>query len=404
MATGTRPTTGRGTRPARAIGVAATAVAVLAGVTLAARPAADAAEAIPSWKYPATVDTGYRIRRAGALEPSVSASGRWVVWAEQDNEPGVAPNPDVVNRYGGVYLRDRWNDVTIRLHGGYSRPVMSSGGTYVAWGVHPQSGRRYTEVYSTVTGETRRIPDPDEWPTARVLGVNDDGWVYARGRGNFFAKVTPDVATPAFVGGAHFKAPITAMTPSLRWAVQILPTGDVVRLDMQTGGQTDPEPMGTDRIVNAAISANGRYIVTLEDSTAPSKDGTATLRRWDATNHDVVRFDVPLRPYATRISALAVFDDGTFVGTGTSTLAFYDPASAGPKATALPATAKGLPIDYGVSDPFAVPAPGVQAHVATDIHRVLGCTQGAAIAPDDNNRDDCYLIPFGPSPLAGWQP
>ena len=82
--------------------VGTTAVAVVLGAALAPAPAEDT---FPSWRYPASLQSGYRLS-SDAWTARVSSSGQWVLFTTVDWENLGAEK---------LYLRDRWTDRTTYL-------------------------------------------------------------------------------------------------------------------------------------------------------------------------------------------------------------------------------------------------------------------------------------------------
>ncbi|MEI2652235.1 MAG: hypothetical protein V9G12_08775 [Microthrixaceae bacterium] len=158
--------------------VGTTAVAVVLGAALAPAPAEDT---FPSWRYPASLQSGYRLS-SDAWTARVSNSGQWVLFTTVDWENLGAEK---------LYLRDRWTDRTTYLADvvdGRSTTMSDNGRFVTYWATDASTTIRDLTGGATVTA------------TGSVMAINNDGYYLTRAPARARAVCSPGGSFPVASG------------------------------------------------------------------------------------------------------------------------------------------------------------------------------------------------------------
>lgn len=353
--------------------VGTTAVAVVLGAALAPAPAEDT---FPSWRYPASLQSGYRLS-SDAWTARVSSSGQWVLFTTVDWENLGAEK---------LYLRDRWTDRTTYLADvvdGRSTTMSDNGRFVTYWATDASTTIRDLTGGATVTA------------TGSVMAINNDGYYLTRSTGAgpsrlLAGRVLPGGQREPERVAARGDLPFRDVTPSLEYAVAIR-NGGIVRVSMTTGDVLPgPGPFATP-FGDARISPDGRWVASMDP-------GRVQLLLWDTTTGQTWtrRMDDTVDGVLAVTNTGYVFSRKTRFeiegGTPDSPIGQIRSIPFGIDVrTALP--------EYRLALDWASGA-GTQL-VAGDIDRIIVCTTESLIPIDTNRRTDCYLRPFPPSPLAG---
>ncbi len=380
-------------------------LATLAVVGAAVGSRADAAPEVPWGQRPVTVGSGFALASTPSQDvfdpaPAVTASGRWVVFATR-----AALDPNDIDGEPDVYLRDRWTDLTRLLPGeGFILNLaVSAGGSYAVSSrevrdpeLGPQVAHRF---YNTSTGRTTEVVGPY---AERFRSVNDDGYflvVRVENGGALMrsGRVHPDGTVTPPVPTAFAQDSFLAVSNSMQRALSFVSSGRPEHADHQyalvdlVAGTEQAIPteifadLPADRtgIVGAAFSPNERLVAVLTDY----GDTRGFLRLWDTTTGVVQSRLLTYGDYDRPVLA-GLLDDGRVVYQLRDEVKVWDPA-------------KGLAGDEIVSTTYAgdpVPATRLVASqlIATDIGRVIVCSQYALSPYDTNGVRDCYLRALPP--------
>lgn len=379
-------------------------LATLAVVGVSVGGRASAAPEVPWGQRPVTVGSGFALASTPSQDvlapaPAVTASGRWVMFATK-----AALDPSDADGEPDVYLRDRWTDTTTLLPGdGYVLNLaISPGGVYAVSSrevrdpvLGPQVAHRFYEI---ATGRTTEVVGQ----YAEVFrNVNDDGYFLVQritdglvlmmsGRVHRDGSVTQPVPT-AFAQDTFF-----AVNNSMDLAVSFV-WGDRPEradhqwalLDLVTGTERAvPNSIFADfpngaGLRGAAFSPNSRLVAALVSAGADR----AFLKLWDTTTGTIQSRLLTFGDYDHPVLA-GVLDDGRVVYQHRDEVKVWDPA-------------KGLAGDEIVSttyggDPVAATRLAATQLIATDIARVLVCSEYALSPFDTNGVRDCYLRALPP--------
>jgi hypothetical protein len=427
----------------------ATAVVALPVAITATSAYANADTEVPWAQRPVSVGSGYRLAQGNSfvIQPVVSASGRWVAFATNssltDDDPDGSQTNDPVTA-GDVYLRDRWTDTTTRIaHGATASLTMSANGNLIG-GVFGPVGNTapQTWVYRRDTGALTTIETPGA-PRPQFLGLNNDGYFLLTGFGTTdqsgfvtdpttrAGRVMSDGSVSALTYSANGSQRVLATNRSLRYSATVapksLPDGTstlvISRVDATTGAtitapagltafERAPDAGSRVEMYSSALSPNGRYLaVTLELVEVRIAEQKImrfhVSRLWDTTTGEWYASRSQCFPQGpcpedastgdSDFGVQAVLDDGRVLLRHDLFfhLGIRDFRTPGNRGVALSTTYAGDP-DPGTPDTFV----GQSPIVATDINRVLYCTNGALSPFDTNNTRDCYLKPFPAAPPA----
>lgn len=388
----------------------------LAALTVGA--VADAApEDVPWYQRPVSVGTGFTPNTypTHLMNALTSQSGRWIAFGEPGTSwDGAPPRGDRDIR---VYLRDRWTDTTVRINTpgamAWLNTMSPDGNLIVGTSGSTAGGPPFTTwFYRRDTGQMTAIPVPDHPPFGTPRAINNDGYyltgpkpdaVYT-GELSRIGRLNPDGTVTAPSVTAHGDVAFGSVTPSLGYAVGVryrevspgVSVDDPTVVNLATGETisyygTVAQPAGDGMTLDKAsfgISPSGRYVAM--NWWGPQQK-SVHLRLWDtqtATVHDVS----VIAWYVADIRA--VLDDGRVIArTADWRTQLFDVVAG--TSTVIGTTFSGVDVAWSMPD-FSENF----AEVATDINRALICTAGPLSSFDTNGTDDCYLMPFPPSPLA----
>lgn len=388
--------------------------------------------AVPWSNRPVTVGTGFeRIRdnppdsRTEIGVVRTSNNGRWIAFtyesafAGQEDAPGRA-----------LFLRDRWNDTTIKIADNVIHSVeISPNGRFVSFSYNHLGASEPNRVYDRESGEIAVV----DFGQRIAVHVNNDGYFsvghsFDGGPIECAASRVLDgqVADPVRCGNSS-AGQIGTQSDSNRFSVNIVlvdddaegpfanatpavrdaSTGTLTKLsDQVVVGQPAGFVENLEGVHDTKISRNGRYVTFQGD--VPVRPDLAyavpTAFWWDTHTGEVYSWGLYLD--AGPIDADSVFvgevqdrplnDGRVFIRQSTLDNPFQpsDPANylAHP---ATPAERIDMRLDdYG--EPLATGTDNSSEvyieDFATDIGRVLMCTSGARNVFDYNTRRDCYLV------------